>query len=132
MMMVIPKLVTIFYIPDSVLISIHWLLLWCIHQKEDKNNPESNNPSVWTRDKINDFAIHNNKSRHNPEYVQYDGYINNKNQSTTDNNDDVIIHDNTNPSSVLLNQSSDHIRAKKSTNMNTLHWLIIFQTRRIG
>ena len=100
-------------IPDNVLISIHWLLLWCIHRKEDKNDPESNNPSVWTHDEIIDFARRNKKSRNDPGYVGYDEYINNKNKCTTNNNNDAVLQSNKNASSGLLKQSFEHVRNKK-------------------
>ena len=70
-------------IPDNVVVSIHWLLLWCIHRNGDKEDPESNNPSVWTHDEFIDFAYNNKKSRHDPQYVGYDEYTNNKNQYAT-------------------------------------------------
>ena len=68
-------------LPDSVVVSIHWLLLWCIHRHQDEDDPSSNNPSVWTHDEFIDFANNNNISRHDPQYVGYDEYTNNKTPS---------------------------------------------------
>ena len=106
-------------IPADVHTRLHRIFLWCIHRKEDINDPESNNPLVWTRDELYEFLTgvrdHSITSfmGYDLHVVQYKEYINNKNRSTTNNNNNVVIQDNKNPSSGLLKQSSDHIRDKK-------------------
>ena len=71
---------------------ICWFVLWCIHRKEIKNDPESNNPLAWTHDVFRTFRGGCKFRSITPTIgptTGYNKYINNRNRSIM--HDDTVI-----------------------------------------
>jgi len=72
------------FIVIGIKMYIQWLVLWCIHRKENKNDPKSNNPLEWTQDEFRRFKTGCRNYSITPTTeptIGYDEYINNKNRS---------------------------------------------------
>ena len=80
------------FIIEGIKMYIRWLILWCIHRKENNNDPKSNNPLTWTHNEFRTFKIGYRSCSITPirrPTTGYDEYINNKNRSIM--NDATVI-----------------------------------------
>ena len=80
------------FIVVGIKMYIQWLVLWCIHRKENKNDHNSNNPLEWTKDEFRRFKTGCRNYSITPTTgptIGYDEYINNKNRSIM--NDATVI-----------------------------------------
>ena len=113
------------FIVVGIKMYIQWLVLWCIHRKENKNDPKSNNPLEWTQDEFCHFKTGCRSYSITPTIgptIRYDEYINNKNQSTVNDTNPVVDSDDMSSSlpvfdgEVRLSESAGQARAKKKYN----------------